>query len=143
MDPATGRHREVIASGDPGVPLATIASGGGPVTVEITFGQAQHATYTIQLFDPAGTTELTRQTGLNTDAIPDQFTLQASPAQLDQHILQWSGTVSAFSPAPGQQFSITFDVTQNRLGVPGGRVQRSGTLTIAQAFVGILRLVTR
>jgi hypothetical protein len=127
---------------DPSVPVATINSNGGPVTVAITFGQAQHAKYTIQLFDPAGVTEMTRETGLNTDSIPDQFTLQGSPAQLNQHIVQWSGLISAFSPSPGQQFSIIFDVTQGGLGVPGGRVHRTGPLSGAQVFVGVLRLVT-
>jgi hypothetical protein len=135
--------RATSAAGDPGVPIATIAAGGGPVTVGISFGQAQHANYAIQLFDSTGATELSRQSGMNTDSIPDQFVLQTSPAQLDRDILQWSGIVTAFSPAPGQQFSITFDVTQNGVGVPGGRVQRSGQLNVAQAFVGVLRLVTQ
>lgn len=128
---------------DPTVPVATIASAGGPVTVGISFGFAQHGKYTIQVFDPGGTTELVRQSGVNTDAIPDQFTLQATPAQLDGQLLQWSGLVSAFSPAPGQQFSVTFDVSQNGVGVPGGRVPRTGALNTAQPFIGLLRLVTR
>ena len=142
-EPAAAARRGAPAAADSGVPVAAIAAGGGPVTVSIVFGQAQHAKYTIQLFDPAGTTELTRQAGLNTDAIPDQFTLQASPAQLDQHLLQWSGAVSAFTPAPGQLFSIIVDVTQNGVSVPGAPVPRTGKLTVTQAFVGILRLVTR
>jgi hypothetical protein len=125
------------------VPAATIATGGGPVVVAISFGHAQHGQYTIQLFDPAGTTELLRQPGLNTDSTPDQFTLSGTPAQLNQHLLQWSGAVSAFTPAPGQQFSVTFDVTQNGAGVPGGHVPRTGPLNITQAFVGVLRLVTQ
>lgn len=128
---------------DPSVPVATIASAGGPVTLGISFGQAQHGKYTIQLFDPGGTTELVRQSGVNTDAIADQFTLQATPAQLDGQLVQWSGLISAFSPAPGQQFSLTFDVTQNGVGVPGGRVPRAGALNTAQPFIGLLRLVTR
>jgi hypothetical protein len=131
------------AAADPAVPVAIIAAAGGPVTVGISFGQAQHAQYTIQVFDATGSRELARQTGLNTDAIPDQFTLQIGPGQLDQNILQWSGAISAFSPAPGQQFSITFDVSQNGAPVSGGRVQRTGALTITQAFVGVLRLVAR
>jgi hypothetical protein len=131
------------AAVDPGVPAATIASAGGPVTVAISFGHAQHGQYTIQLFDPSGATELLRQPGLNTDSTPDQFTLNNTPAQLNQHLLQWSGAVSAFTPAPGQQFSVTFDVTQNGAGVPGGHVQRTGPLNITQAFVGVLRLVTQ
>ncbi len=142
--PAAARRRATTTrEADSAVPVATIASGGGPVTVAIAFGQAQHGKYDIQLFNPAGTTELTRQSGLNTDSIPDEFTLQATPAQLDQHILQWSGAVSAFSPAPGQQFSVTFDVTQNGVSVPGCPVPRSGALNVTQAFVGVLRLVTQ
>jgi hypothetical protein len=139
--PAAARAAAPVAS--PEVPVASIDTNGGPVTVGITFGQAQHAKYTIQLFDPIGTTELTRQSGINTDAIPDQFTLQATPAQLDQNILQWSGLISAFSPAPGQMFSVTFEVTQGGVAVPGGRVPRTGALTVAQPFIGVLRLVTR
>ena len=131
------------AAAAPEVPIAMIATNGGPVTVGIAFGQAQHAQYTIQLFDPTGVTELTRESGLNTDSIPDQFTLQATPAQLDQHILQWSGLISAFSPAPGQAFSVTFEVAQGGSGVPGGRVPRTGALAVTQPFVGVLRLVTR
>jgi len=127
----------------PEVPVAMISGNGGPVTVGITFGQAQHAKYTIQLFDPAGDNELTRQSGINTDEIPDQFTLQATPLQLDHTILQWSGLISAFSPAPGQMFSVTFEVTQGGVPVPGGRVPRTGSLNVAQPFVGVVRLVTR
>ncbi len=127
----------------PEVAVAMISGNGGPVTVGITFGQAQHAKYTIQLFDPSGANELTRQSGFNTDAIPDQFTLQAAPLQLDHTILQWSGLISAFSPAPGQMFSVTFEVTQGGFPVPGGRVPRTGSLNVAQPFVSVLRLVTR
>jgi hypothetical protein len=140
--PAAGA-RGAAPMAAPEVPVATIATNGGPVTVGITFGQAQHAKYTIQLFDPTGATELTRQSGMNNDSIPDQFTLQATPAQLDEHILQWSGLISAFSPAPGQMFSVTFEVTQGGVAVPGGRVPRTGGLTLAQPFIGVLRLVTR
>lgn len=128
---------------DPNVPVAAISAVGGPVTVSITFGQAQHAKYTIQLFDPSGNNELARLSGINTDQVPDEFTLQGTPGQLDQHMLQWSGLVSAFSPAPGQQFSVTFEVSQNGAPVPGGRVVRTGALSGAQAFIGVLRLVTR
>jgi hypothetical protein len=140
--PAAGA-RAAAPTAAPDVPVATIATNGGPVIVGITFGQAQHAKYTIQLFDPAGATELTRQSGMNNDSLPDQFTLQATPAQLDGHILQWSGLISAFSPAPGQMFSVTFEVTQGGVAVPGGRVPRTGSLSVAQPFVGVLRVVTR
>jgi hypothetical protein len=123
------------------VPQAQISRTGGPVTVEIMFGHAQHGKYTIQLFDRTGTTELTRETGLSTDPDPDRFQLTPTPAQLDQQLLQWSGSVDAFSSATGQQFSVIFDVTQQGSGVPGGHVEKTGPLTVTQAFLGILRLV--
>lgn len=131
------------ATAEAGVPESTISRTGGPVTVEIAFGHAQHGKYTIQLFEPRGETELTRQTGLSTDEAPDRFELGPSPAQLDQHIVQWSGAVSAFTPAPGQRFSVIFDVTQNGSLVPGGHVERTGPLVVTQVFLGVLRLVAR
>jgi hypothetical protein len=142
--------RDVIAATDrkeatpaPDVPVASIAVTDGAVTVSISFGQAQHAKYTIQLFDPTGATEIARQSGLNTDNVADQFTFQTTPTQLDQHLVQWSGLISAFSPAPGQMFSVTFEVTQRGSAVPGGRVERTGALNVAQPFIGLLRLLTR
>ncbi len=125
------------------VPEATISRTGAPVSVEILFGHAQHGKYTIQLFEPRGETELTRQAGLSTDEVPDRFELGPSPAQLDQHIVQWSGAVSAFTSAPGQRFSVIFDVTQGGSLVPGGHVERTGPLAVTQVFLGILRLVAR
>jgi hypothetical protein len=137
---ATAERREAAA---PRVPEATIAAAGGPVSVEIVFGHAQHGTYTIQLFDPTGRQLLASETGLNTDGVPDQFTLQLPPARLDQHFLQWSGAVDAFSPRPGQRFSVTFRVLQGGRVVPDGEKERAGALDITQAFLGVLKLVTR
>jgi hypothetical protein len=89
-----------------GIPEARIDKGGGAVSVQITFGHAQHASYTIQLFDPAGSTELAREAGVNTDTEPDRFDLTLTPAQLHRHLVQWSGAVDAFSGGPGQRYSV-------------------------------------
>lgn len=120
---------------------ARIAAGGGTVGVEITFGHAQHGTYTIQLFDPSGTAELARETGFSTDTVPDRFDLKLPPARLDRTFVQWSGAVDAFSSAPGQRFSVIFEVTQDGAAVPGGRIEKSGPLNLTQAFLGVLRLL--
>jgi hypothetical protein len=127
---------------EPDVPEAGIGAAHGAVTLEIAFGHAQHGKYTIQLFDPSGTIELSRETGLSTDTTPDRFELKLTPAQLDQHLLQWSGAVDAFSNAPGQRFSVIFDVSQRGSSVPGGHVEKTGALEVTQAFLGVLRLVT-
>lgn len=124
-----------------GIPEAHIEKGGGAVSVQITFGHAQHATYTIQLFDAAGSTELARETGVNTDTEPDRFDLTLTPAQLHRHLVQWSGAVDAFSGGPGQRYSVIFEIIQNGATVPDGRREKSGPLTVTQAFLGVFRLV--
>jgi hypothetical protein len=125
-----------------GLQEATLDSAAGPVTVEIAFGFAQHGTYTIQLFTPDGTQQLAAEPGVSTDTTPDRFTLQPTVPALNGHILQWSGAVDAFTPAPGQQFSVLFDVQQGGRTVPGGHVEKTGPLDVTQAFLGALRLVT-
>ena len=120
---------------------ATIRAADGPVSVEIAFGHAQHGTYTIQLFDPTGKRELAAETGVSTDDRADVFALTLGPAELDRHLVQWSGAVDAFTPEPGQRFSVTFDVRQRGEIVNGGHVEKSGPLNVTQAFLGILRLV--
>jgi hypothetical protein len=125
-----------------GPPQATLGSANGPVTLEIAFGHAQHGTYTIQLFDPTGKLALATETGLNTDERPDSFVLGMTAAALDQHLVQWSGAVDAFSAEPGQRFSVTFDVRQRGQTVPGGHIEKTGPLNVTQAFLGILRLIT-
>ena len=124
------------------VPEATLNAQGGEVTVEIAFGHAQHGSYTIQLFDPTGKIELWHEPGDNTDPIPDRFILPFTPRGLHRHLLQWTGSVDALSPQPGERFSVLFDVSQGGQVVPGGHVEKTGPLELTQSFHGILRLVT-
>lgn len=124
------------------VPEVGIRPVDGPVTVEIMFGHAQHGKYTVELFDPTGKTSLWSRSGVNTDSTPDRYTLEPAPAALERHIVVWLGVVNAFSSAPGQQYSIIFEISQNGVIVPGGRVIKKGPLTGTQAFYGAVRLVT-
>jgi hypothetical protein len=123
-------------------PEAQIARSGGPVSVEISFGFAQHGSYTLQLFDPAGAQLIDSLAGVNTDGIPDTFALQPTPAALHRHIVQWSGAVDAFTSAPGQRFSVDVQVMQGGGIVPGGSHHKEGPLDVTQAFLGAVRLVT-
>jgi hypothetical protein len=122
-------------------PEARIARTAGPVSVEISFGFAQHGSYTLQLFDPAGTQLIDSLAGVNTDGIPDTFVLQPTPAALDRHLVQWSGAVDAFTNAPGQRFSVDVQVLQGGGVVPGGSHHKEGPLDVTQAFLGAVRLV--
>jgi hypothetical protein len=139
---AKSATRSTRAAAEPDIPEVVIRRTGGTVSIEIAFGHAQHGTYTIQLFDPTGKNELAREAGVSTDEKPDRFDLALTPAQLDRHMLQWSGFVDAFSSAPGQRYSVTFDVIQGGEVVPGGRCVKSGPLDTTQGFLGLLRLVT-
>src|SRR5688572_6453132 len=125
-----------------GPPEATIRAADGPVSLQIAFGHAQHGTYTIQLFDPTGKRELAAETGVSTDTVADLFALAIGPAELDRHLVQWSGAVDAFTPDTGQRFSVSFGVRQRGEIVQGGHVEKNGPLNVTQAFLGILRLVT-
>lgn len=140
--PLLNRVAPVASRPAPSLPEATLRRAEGPVSVEIAFGHAQHGTYTIQLFDPTGKRELAAETGVSTDERPDVFALELGPAELDRHLVQWSGAVDAFTPEPGQRFSVTFDVRQGGDVVAGGHIEKSGPLNVTQAFLGILRLVT-
>jgi hypothetical protein len=138
---ATAERERATRAATPLIPVAQIHKGGGTVSVQITFGHAQHSTYTIVLYAPDGTTELARESGMNTDAAPDRFELAMTPAQLDQHYIQWSGSVDAFSAGPGQRYSVIFEVMQKGVTVPDGRDEKSGPLNVTQAFVGAFKLV--
>jgi hypothetical protein len=122
-------------------PEARIARTGGPVSIDISFGFAQHGSYTLQLFDPAGTQLIDSLAGVNTDGIADTFRLQPTPGALDRHLIQWSGAVDAFTNAPGQRFSVDVQVKQGGGVVPGGSHHKEGPLDVTQAFLGAVRLV--
>jgi hypothetical protein len=131
----------VPAAAAPAFPEAVIDPSAGTVRVEITFGFAQHGTYTLQLFDPPGTRLLASVEGVSTDQIPDTFDLQPAPTALAQHLVQWSGAVDAFTEAPGQKYSVTVRVLQNGVVVPGGERIKEGPLDVTQAFLAAVRLV--
>jgi hypothetical protein len=138
-----GRAAATLADAAPAaLQHATLNRIGGEIVVEIAFGHAQHGAYTIQLFDSTGQNQLASENGVSTDMMPDRFALSPTPAALDQHLVQWSGAVDAFTPQPGQRYHVLFDVWQDGQVVPGGHVVKTGPLDVTQAFLGILRLVT-
>jgi len=146
LPPLRTRHREGrAATGADAAPAvlqhATLNRNGGEVIVEIAFGHAQHGAYAIQLFDPTGQNQLASENGVSTDTMPDRFALNRTAVALDQHLVQWSGAVDAFTPQPGQRYHVLFDVWQDGQVVPGGHVVKTGPLDVTQAFLGILRLV--
>ena len=91
-----------------------IKKGGGLPQVELRFGNALFAKYDIFLFDRNGTNPQPVTTNqLNSDDVPDIFTVGASVATLDQQILFWQAAISVFDNQPGQTYLMRAIITQD------------------------------
>ena len=91
-----------------------IKKGGGLPQVELRFGNALFAKYDIFLFDQNGTNPQPVTTNqLNSDDVPDIFTVGASVAALDQQILFWQAAISVFDNQPGQTYLMRAIITQD------------------------------
>lgn len=86
---------------------------GGPITVEIPFGYAQAGAYTLVLWDATGSKKQQIGEGVNTDQIPDLYTLPQPNSNNDGCILDCVATVVAPNPRPGEQFRVDMIVRQD------------------------------
>ncbi|HLM24703.1 MAG TPA: hypothetical protein VK274_06570 [Pyrinomonadaceae bacterium] len=92
----------------------SIKKGGGLPSVELQFGNALFAKYDIFLFDRNGMNPQPVTTDqLNSDNIPDIFTVGASVAALDQQILFWQAAISVLDSQPNQMYVMTAIITQD------------------------------
>jgi hypothetical protein len=106
----------------------SIKKGGGLPQVELRFGNALFAKYDIFLFDRNGTNPQPVTTNqLNSDDVPDIFTVGTSVAALDQQILFWQAAISVFDDQPGQTFLMRAIITQD--GEELAVFDRSGPIT--------------
>ena len=92
----------------------TIKRGGGLPEIELRFGNALFAKYDIFLFDRNGTNPQPVTTNqLNSDDVPDIFTVGTSVAALDQQILFWQAAISVLDNQPGQTYLMRAIITQD------------------------------
>lgn len=92
----------------------SIKKDGGLPQVELRFGNALFAKYDIFLFDRNGTNPQPVTTNqLNSDDVPDIFTVGASVATLDQQILFWQAAISVLDNQPGQTYLMRAIITQD------------------------------
>jgi len=92
----------------------TLKRSGGLPQVELQFGNALFAKYDVFLFDRNGANPQPIATNqLNSDAIPDIFTVGTSVAGLDQQILFWQAAISVFDNQPGQTYLMRATITQD------------------------------
>ena len=92
----------------------SIKKDGGLPQVEMRFGNALFAKYDIFLFDRNGTNPQPVTTNqLNSDDVPDIFTVGTSVATLDQQILFWQAAISVLDNQPGQTYLMRAIITQD------------------------------
>ena len=92
----------------------SIKKGGGLPSIELQFSNALFAKYDIFLFDRNGMNPQPIQTDqLNSDKIPDIFTVGTSVAGLDQQILFWQAAISVLDNKPDQTYLMRAIITQD------------------------------
>lgn len=86
---------------------------GPPVTVEIQFGYAQVGAYNLILWDATGSGKRKLGEGINTDLIPDIYTLPQPNSENDKRILDCLATIIAPDPKPGERYRVDMIVRQD------------------------------
>jgi hypothetical protein len=99
---------------------------GGPLTVEIAFAFVQVGAYAIVLWDRKGKSKMKLIEGINTDQIPDTYTLPQPNSKNDGGILDCLATILGGNPGPNERYRVDVIVTQN--GVECGRQFDEGML---------------
>lgn len=99
---------------------------GGPVSVEITFGFAQVGAYTLVIWNPAGTAKRMLGEGVNTDQVPDVYTLPQPITGDNGSIVDCVATILAANPGLGEHYSVDMIVRQD--GAECGREHDEGSL---------------
>jgi|SRR5215213_7360970 len=95
-------------------------SGGSLPQVELRFGNALFAKYDVFLFDRNGSNPQPVKTNqLNSDDIPDIYTVGTTLSDLNQQILFWQAAISVLDNQPDQNYLMRAIITQdsNVLGV--------------------------
>lgn len=99
---------------------------GGPVTVEVVFGYVQVGAYAVVLWNMEGKSRRKLGEGINTDQIPDVYSLPSPVGNNNRAILDCTATILGGSPGPDERYRVDMIVRQN--GVECGREYDEGML---------------
>jgi hypothetical protein len=99
---------------------------GGPLSVEVSFGYVQVGAYALMLWDKKGKGKNKLGEGINTDDVPDIYTLPKPSANNDGAILDCLATILGGNPGPNERFRIDVIVYQD--GIECGRQFDEGVL---------------
>lgn len=99
---------------------------GGPVTVEVVFGYVQVGAYAVVLWNMEGKSRRKLGEGINTDQIPDVYSLPSPVGNNNRAILDCTATILGGNPGPDERYRVDMIVRQN--GVECGREYDEGML---------------
>ena len=89
-------------------------SSGSLPQVELRFGNALFAKYDVFLFDRNGSNPQPIKTDqLNSDDIPDIYTVGTTLSDLNQQILFWQAAISVLDNQPDQNYLMRAIITQD------------------------------
>lgn len=92
----------------------TLKRSGSLPTVELRFGNALFAKYEVVIYDRNGANpQPIARDQLNSDNIPDSFTVGTSVADLDQRILFWQAAISVLDNRPDQTYLMRAIISQD------------------------------
>ena len=102
--------------------------------IEITIGQAQWGEFVVYLWDAQHHNPVQIGAGLNSDNVPDKFSI-GPPAALNGRRLSWQVGIAAPQIGPGQNYSLLVRITQDGKLVVGGEIKDSGPLPNGSIFL--------
>ena len=113
---------------------------GGPLTVEVSFGYVQVGAYALMLWDKKGKSKRKLGEGINTDDVPDVYTLPEPSASNEGAILDCLATILGGSPGANERYRV--DVIVNQGGAECGRQFDEGVLSAKSVSTRlVIRLV--
>jgi hypothetical protein len=124
----------------PDIKSVRLSASGGPPNVEITIGHAQFGKYELSLFDTDGRNPVVIGSGLSHDLLPDNFQIDGDPRALNGRFLSWSANIIPSGNEPNPQFSLTVNVRQQGVDVPGSPIRVQGPLPGPRAEFGFVKL---
>ena len=112
---------------------------GGPLTVEVSFGYVQVGAYALMLWDKKGKGKRKLGEGINTDDVPDVYTLPRPNASNSGAILDCLATILGGNPGQDERYRVDVIVAQD--GKECGRQFDEGVLSSKSVSVRLaLRL---
>lgn len=119
--------------------VARLKAGAGKANVEVKIGDLNWGQYHLYLWDAEGLNHTDVGAGLNTDKIPDAFSIGA-PASLNGKMLSWQVHLASYVGG-SQPYDLVVEITQGGAVVPGGSIVRQGEMDGAVAIGDFVRFL--